>query len=168
MSRLVVAVAVLVLVCGAPAALQHSALRLNASASVPTGLYRIVPRTSRFAAICLPEPVLETAHQAGLIIPLGECPGGKEPILKPIYRATADAPIAFGPGGFSIGHRALSNTAAKLRSKTGEPLNHIAYGTYTTGLWAISDYNPDSFDSRYFGPVSETNVRYYAVPFFLF
>lgn len=168
MSRLVLVVAALVLVCGAPAALQHSTLRLNASASVPTGLYRIVPRTSRFAAICLPEPVLETAHEAGLFIPPGECPDGKEPILKPIYRATADAPIAFGPAGFSIGHRALSNTAAKLRSKTGEPLSHIAYGTYTTGLWAVSDYNPDSFDSRYFGPVSEANVRYYAVPFFLF
>jgi len=168
MSRLILVVAALFLVCAAPAALQRSPLRLNASASVPTGLYRVVPRTSRFAAICLPEPVLETAHQAGLFIPPGECPDGKEPILKPIYRATADAPIAFGPGGFSIGHRALSNTAAKLRSKTGEPLSHIAYGTYTTGLWAISDYNPDSFDSRYFGPVFEANVRYYAVPFFLF
>jgi len=167
-SRLVLVVAALVLVCGAPAALQHSALRLNASASVPTGLYRVVSRTSRYAAICLPEPVLATAHQAGLFIPPGECPDGKEPILKPIYRATADAPIAFGPGGFSIGHRVLNKTAAKLRSKTGEPLSHIAYGSYATGLWAISDYNPDSFDSRYFGPISEANVRYYAVPFFLF
>ena len=168
MSRLILVVAALFLVCAAPAALQRCPLRLNASASVPTGLYRIVPRTSRFAAICLPEPVLETAHQAGLFIPSGECPDGKEPILKPIYRATADAPIAFGPGGFSIGHRALSNTAPKLLSKTGEPLSHIAFGTYTTGLWAISDYNPDSFDSRYFGPIAEANVRYYAVPFLLF
>jgi conjugative transfer signal peptidase TraF len=167
-SRLVLVVAALVLVCGAPAALQRSPLRLNASASVPTGLYRIVPKTSRYAAICLPAQILATARQAGLFVPPGECPDGREPILKPIYQASANTPIVFGPGGFSIGRRALSNSTAKLRSKTGEPLSHIAFGTYTTGLWAISDYNPNSFDSRYFGPVSEANVRYYAVPFFLF
>jgi conjugative transfer signal peptidase TraF len=168
MTRLVLIIAVLTLVCGAPAALQHSTLRLNASASVPTGLYRIVPRTSRYAAICLPEAVLATAINAGLFVARGECPDGKQPILKPIYRATANTPIVFGSDGFSIGNRALKNTAAKLRSKTGEPLSHIAYGQYTSGLWAISDYNPDSFDSRYFGPVSEAEVRYYAIPFVLF
>jgi conjugative transfer signal peptidase TraF len=167
-SRIVLVIAALVLVCGAPAALQHSPLRLNASASVPTGLYRVVPQTSRYAAICLSEPILATARQAGLFIPAGECPDGKEPILKPIYRASADSPITFSPSGFSVAERALKNTAAKLRSKKGEPLSHVAYGTYTTGLWAISDYNPDSFDSRYFGPITEANVRYYAVPFLLF
>ncbi len=168
MRRMVLVIAALFVVSAAPAALQHSPLRLNASASVPTGLYRIVPRTSRYAAICLPAAILATARQAGLFIPAGECPDGKEPILKPIYRASADSPITFSPSGFSIGERALKNTAAKLRSKKGEPLNHVAYGTYTTGLWAISDYNPDSFDSRYFGPVTEANIRYYAVPFLLF
>jgi type IV secretory pathway protease TraF len=88
--------------------------------------------------------------------------------IKPIYRATADKPVSFSPEGFSIGGRALNNTAAKLRSKTGEPLSHTAYGRYTSGLWAISDYNPDSFDSRYFGAIAEASVRYYAVPFILF
>jgi conjugative transfer signal peptidase TraF len=168
MKRLILVLAGLILVCGAPAALQHSALRLNASASMPTGLYWVVPRTSRYAAICLPQPVLATAAKAGLFVARGECPDGKQPILKPIYRATPDAPIVFSPDGFSIGHRALNNTAAKLRSKTGEPLSHIPYGRYTKGLWAISDYNPDSFDSRYFGSVSEADVRYYAIPFVLF
>ncbi len=168
MRRMVLVVAALVVVSVAPAALQHSTLRLNASASVPTGLYRIVPRTSRYAAICLPEAILATANEAGLFVPPGECPDGKEPILKPVYQASADSPVEFDPGGFSIGDRALKNTAAKLRSKMGKPLSHVAYGRYTEGLWAISDYNPDSFDSRYFGPLSEANIRYYAVPFFLF
>jgi conjugative transfer signal peptidase TraF len=168
MSRGVFVLFAIVFVCGAPAALRHSTLRWNASASVPTGIYRIVPRNSRYAEICLPEPVLAIALHAGLFLGPGECPDGKEPILKPIYRATADKPISFGPEGFSIGGRELNNTAAKLCSKTGEPLSHTAYGRYTSGLWAISDYNPDSFDSRYFGAIAETSVRYYAVPFILF
>jgi conjugative transfer signal peptidase TraF len=164
----VIVIAALGAVAVAPAALKHSRFRLNSTASIPEGIYRIVPNGSRYAAICLPEAVLDTAQKAGLFVPPGECPDGREPILKSVYRATLAAPITFTPGGFIIGNRLLANTAAKLRSKTGEPLNHQAFGIYGTGLWAISDYNPDSFDSRYFGPVPDSSVRYFAVPFFLF
>ena len=133
------------------------------------GLYCRVPGVAHYAAICLSESILNTALQAGLVVPKGECPDGKEPILKPLYQATAAAPITFTQSGFVIGNRSLANTVPKLRSRTGAALDHVAFGTYTgAGLWAISDYNPDSFDSRYFGPVSEANVRYYAVPFVLF
>ncbi len=152
----------------APAALQHSSLRWNQTASEPEGLYRISRNGSSYAAICLPEAVVKTALDAGLRLPSGECPGGREPILKTVYRATLTAPITFTPSGFIVGSTLLKNTAPNLRSKTGQPLAHEAYGTYTSGVWAISDYNPNSFDSRYFGSVPESSIRYYAKPFFLF
>lgn len=163
-----IAMAALTAATLAPAALQHSGIRFNRTASMPVGLYRIVPVVSSVAAICLPDTVLHAALAAGLVVAPGECLDGKEPILKTVYRATEDAPISFTPSGFVVGNRLLPNTAPKLRSKSGEPLTHEPYGSYNAGLWAISDYNPDSFDSRYFGPVSESSVRYYLAPLFLF
>ena len=150
-----------------PVAARHSGLRLNDSASMPVGFYRVV-RSSNTAAICLPEATLRTAASAGLTLRPGDCPDGKEPILKSVYRATPVTPITFTPSGFIVGNQVLANTAAKLHSKTGVPLDHLPYGTYTAGLWAISNYNASSFDSRYFGPVPESSIRYFVKPFFLF
>lgn len=152
----------------APIALRHIPLRANRTASVPPGIYRVVSRPSRYAAICLSGSVIHSAEQAGLRLAPGECPDGREPILKTVYRATPTVPVAFSPSGFSVGGRLLANTRPKLRSKTDVPLGHAAFVTYRDGLWAISDFNPDSFDSRYFGAVPQSNVRYYVVPFFLF
>jgi type IV secretory pathway protease TraF len=52
----------------------------------------------------------------------------------------------------------------KPYSKTGQTLVHYPFGSYTSGLWAISNYNRDSYDSRYFGPVSTDAIRFYARP----
>lgn len=149
----------------APAALSRSTLRLNRTASEPQGLYRIASVGSHYAGICLPQSVLATAGDAGLKVAPGECPNGSQPILKTLYRATPSTPIVLTPIGIFVSNRLLENTVPKLRSKTGAPLAHEAFGVYTSGLWAISDYNPDSFDSRYFGPVEEASVLYHLVPF---
>jgi conjugative transfer signal peptidase TraF len=162
-------VATIVLVAiAAPLVARHSGLRFNDTTSLPVGLYRRATGPSPYVAICLPQATVSSAIGAGLSLPSGECPDGHRPILKKIYRATSDKPITFDERGFRINDRLLANTAPKEKSKTGARLQHQAFGTYRDGLWAISDYNPDSFDSRYFGPVSQASIRYYAVPFVLF
>jgi type IV secretory pathway protease TraF len=108
-----------------PAALSHSSFRLNRSASVPVGIYRAVPDRAPYAAICLPETVLAMAQKAGLAVPSGECPDGRQPILKSLYRATAQVPITFTPSGFVVGGRLLANSAPKLKPKTGVPLTAL-------------------------------------------
>jgi conjugative transfer signal peptidase TraF len=155
-----------------PTALHYSKLRWNRTASVPTGLYRIVDsepeRAPQYAALCLPESTLLTAHKAGADFPWGVCPGGVAPLLKPLYRASAADPITFTERGFEVSGRLLNNTAPKSFSHAAKPLDHVAFGVYTAGVWAISDYNPNSFDSRYFGPIPESSIRSYLVPFLLF
>jgi conjugative transfer signal peptidase TraF len=164
----IVATVVLVAIA-APLVAKHSGLRFNDTTSLPVGLYRRTPGPSPYVAICLTKAIVSSAIGAGLSLPSGgECPDGHRPILKKIYRATSDKPITFDAQGFRINGRLLANTAPKEKSKTGVRLQHQAFGTYRDGLWAVSDYNPDSFDSRYFGPVSEASIRYYAVPFVLF
>ncbi|MBV8114271.1 MAG: S26 family signal peptidase, partial [Silvibacterium sp.] len=113
---------------------------------------------------CLAQGAIESAIKAGLEIARGDCPTGVAPILKPVFRASAGDPIVYSEEGFFVHGALLPNTAPKKRSRTGAPLTHYPFGEYRSGLWAISDYNRDSFDSRYFGPVDSSAVRFYAKP----
>ncbi|MDQ2842879.1 MAG: hypothetical protein M3Y72_17935 [Acidobacteriota bacterium] len=154
---------------GTDGALAIAHLHINFSSSVPLGLYRETPELpGSYAGICLPTNTLTQAAHAGLAIDSGTCPGGVEPILKPVFVATPAHPIAFGQDGFSLDGKLLPNTAPKPRSKTGVPLAHVPFGLYETGLWAISDFSPSSFDSRYFGPVEPGSILFHAQPFLTF
>jgi conjugative transfer signal peptidase TraF len=152
-----------------PGALRHSALRLNYSDSVPVGLYRSQPESNvPFAGICLNSTTLRSAFDAGLKLEAGECPDGHQPILKTVYRATPESPIVLDSQGFTVAGVPIPNTKPKAFSKAGKPLTHYVFGRYTSGLWAISGYSRDSFDSRYFGPVPGENIRFYAKPLLVF
>jgi conjugative transfer signal peptidase TraF len=155
------------LAVAAPLALSRSSYVLNYTDSVPVGIYHKVG-VRRYAGICLPEETVAKAMKAGLSLEPGPCPGGQQPLLKSIYQASVESPITLTPEGFFLKGRLLRHTAPKAFSKTGVPLTHEAFGTYRSGLWAISDFNADSYDSRYFGPVPESCVRYYAAPVLLF
>jgi conjugative transfer signal peptidase TraF len=155
-----------------PLAVHSSNLRWNRTDSVPTGLYRIVDLSrapgTQYAGLCLPESMLDEARRTGITLPAGECPTGVAPLLKPLYEATPQTPVVFTERGFKIHGRLLRNTAPKSFSSKGRPLEHIPFGVYTAGTWAISDWNADSFDSRYFGPIPESSIRFHLVPFLLF
>jgi len=143
-------------------------LRLNESNSVPLGIYLIQTQPAPYAGLCMDEKTLQAAFQAGLRLNSGECPNGRETILKTIFKATPEQPIRFSQEGFTVGDRTMANTAPKAISRTGKPLQHAPYGEWTSGLFAISNYNRDSWDSRYFGPITEAEIRYYAKPLWLF
>lgn len=149
-----------------PDALRHSRLRFNGTDSVPVGLYEARTERAPYAGFCLTESTLRTALTAGLELGRGECANGYQPVLKTVYEASPAAPVVFDADGFVVGNRRIPNTRPKAFSKKGRPLSHYAFGKYTSGLWAISGYSADSFDSRYFGPVAQ--VRFYAKPLLVF
>jgi type IV secretory pathway protease TraF len=88
--------------------------------------------------------------------------------LKRLYYASNQHPIELSERGFRVDGRPLANTAPKEKSSKGRSLNHFAFGLYTQGLWVISDYNANSFDSRYFGPIQAEEILYYAAPVWVF
>ena len=151
-----------------PGALKKSDLRFNSSDSVPVGLYEAGTERAPYAGFCLSQATLRTALAAGLELGRGECANGYQPVLKTVYEASPASPVVFDEGGFAVGERRIPNTRPKAFSRTGKPLTHYPFGTYTAGLWAISSYNRDSFDSRYFGPVSQESLRFYAKPLLVF
>ncbi len=149
--------------------LKAAHLHINFSNSVPVGLYRETTEIAEpYAGICLPVSTVTQAIHAGLALDHGTCPGGFEPILKPIFRATETSSIIYGQAGFVVNGKLLPNTAPKTHSETGAPLQHFPFGVYRNGLWAISDFNPNSFDSRYFGPLDPGSIQFYVHPFLTF
>lgn len=147
------------------AELRASKFRVNLSKSVPIGMYVKTSAVAPYAAICLSREILAPAIAAGMEIRAGECrKTGMEPILKPLYEASEQRPILFTKEGFYVGAKLLVKTAPKAVSMTGMPLSHYRFGLYASGLWAISDFNSSSYDSRYFGPVDSSEVIYYARP----
>jgi type IV secretory pathway protease TraF len=130
---------------GLPAAIQRSGLLMN-------------------YGFCLPGTTANAAIHAGLEVVPGTCPSGLAPVLKPLTLASAEHPISLTERGFFIDGKLLANTAPKSRSRTGVALEHYPFGVYTNGLWAVSDFNANSYDSRYFGPVAPDAIRFYAKP----
>ena len=155
----------LVFAVALPVGIQHSALMINYSDSVPLGLYRRVPASAAaYAGFCLPSTTATAALRAGLYVVPGACTGGLAPVLKPFIYPSPKQPLIYDARGFSFKGKLLPNTAPKAHSRTGIALVHYAFGTYKNGIWAVSDFNANSYDSRYFGPLAPDAIRFYAKP----
>jgi conjugative transfer signal peptidase TraF len=161
-----IAAVIVVAWIGTSLTLQAMHFRLNTSGSVPVGLYRETSdNAAAYTGFCLSLEQLRAVRRAGLELGAGECPGGVSPLLKPLVEASPMHPVTFTEHGFVIDGKLLPNTAAQSESRTHAPLSHIPFGTYTAGLWAISSYNRDSYDSRYLGPLDPSAIRFHVTPF---
>ncbi|HEX3682127.1 MAG TPA: hypothetical protein VHU83_06245 [Bryobacteraceae bacterium] len=162
-------ISALVFAVALPVGIQRLGLLMNYSDSVPLGVYRRMPASSpnralEYAGFCLPSAVANVALQAGLEVVPGACPDGLAPVLKPVICPYPEHRLIYDARGFSFDGNLLRNTAPKARSRTGMPLEHYPFGVYTNGIWAVSDFNANSYDSRYFGPVAPDSIRFYAKP----
>lgn len=158
-------ISALVFAVAFPVGIQHSGLVINYSDSVPAGLYQRAPASeARYAGFCLPHMAADRALKAGLEVVTGTCPDHLAPILKPLIYPSPKQPLIYDARGISFRGRLLPNTAPKERSRTGVRLGHYAFGVYTNGIWAVSDFNANSYDSRYYGPVAPDAIRFYAKP----
>lgn len=150
-----------------PPVLAELPIRLNLTPSVPVGFYREISiPTAPFIGFCLSDSQLRIAREAGVEMAAGSC--GMQPLLKPVFRATREAPIVFSSEGFRVDRALLPSTAPKAKSTSGKPLVHYPFGTYTAGLWAVSSFHEDSFDSRYLGPIDPAQIQFRAVSFLTF
>ena len=151
--------AILGLVAITAAAPPALGLRWNASASMPQGLYRFAaledaPRRGQVVGICLSpdwaELVLARAYAQ-----VGACPEGHEPLLKIVAAVPGDV-VSVAVGGVSV-NGTLVVPPPLSQDAAGRPLNAVAFGIYSVApgaVWVLSNHDPRSFDSRYFGPIS--------------
>jgi conjugative transfer signal peptidase TraF len=138
---------------GARAALGRPALLFNPSPSEPTGLYRLSgdpPAPGRLIAFKVPK-----SGRAYAVARLGNI--ARAAILKEVA-AGEGAVVCEQDGLVSIDGKARGRVAGTDRQ--GVPLPHwsgcqrLQAGQY----FVLSNRIPNSFDSRYYGPVSEAEL----------
>ena len=130
----------------------------NASPSVATGLYRLIsqpPLTGVLAVIRLPEPFRTLAETRGYL-------RAGALLIKPVAAGAGDTVCRHGPL-VTIKGRVVAR--AKTADQAGRllPVWSSCFRLAPTHVFVLSQ-EPDSFDSRYFGPVQRRHVVGTAVP----
>jgi conjugative transfer signal peptidase TraF len=151
--------AVLVVIVAVGRLIAASGLRLNVTASMPLGIYRLepVPRTGvqrgMLVAACAPVNAAQLGRRRGYLSS-GQCEGDTEPLLKTVVAIAGDK-VSTSEGGIIVDGRLLPDSKPVLLDGAGRRLKPWPSGYYRlrpNQVWLYADH-PKSWDSRYWGPV---------------
>ncbi len=155
-----------VLIVGLFTTFQLVGLRVNASTSLPIGLYRTtIVKSAKLVEFCPAEPFASLSANRGYR-GKGSCPDGAEPLMKPTVAMAGDI-VEVSLRGVAVNGGLLLNSAALPLDTNNRPLQHWPFGRYRvtpSAVWVISSFNARSFDSRYFGPVPIASIRCHLRP----
>jgi conjugative transfer signal peptidase TraF len=136
-------------------------LRVNASPSLPVGIYVITSdEAATLVEFCPSEPYASLASSRDYR-ERGNCTDGGAPLMKPVAASFGDI-VEFSEAGIAVNGKVLPNSKPLRVDMNHRPLQHWPFGTYRVQrgtVWLVSTYNPRSFDSRYFGPVRSDAIR---------
>ena len=146
--------------------------RVNTTASFPIGLYWQVARSPGMGDLvwfCPPaEVVFLTALARGYLSP-GFCPSGSSPLLKRVVAVGGDY-VVITPTGTTVNGLPLLNSRQRAVDPAGRPLPAYRLDAVLSEgqVLLLSDHHPNSFDGRYFGPVTATHLRGVVMPVWVF
>lgn len=142
-------------------------IRINASTSLPLGLYKeTADLHAALIEFCPQEPYASFAAGRGYRSP-GNCPDGVTPLMKPIVAEAGDI-VDLSERGLTVNGVLLPNTAPRIKDSQNRPMQSWRFGQYRVPrgyVWVASSYNPWSLDSRYFGPIPVSIIRRRLKPF---
>lgn len=144
--------------------------RVNTTASMPLGLWRVLPAKTIARGdvvwVCPPEnSIFREARRFGFV-PAGFCKGDFNPLLKPVAAIAGDE-VRVRDNGIYVNGELLPNSAPAVRDAMGRRLPRVPRRDFVVKpgqVWLISTYNPASFDSRYFGPLDTSLIVGHAEP----
>jgi conjugative transfer signal peptidase TraF len=146
-----------------------SGMRINLTDSLPRGLYLITDDLNATLVEFCPQGIFSALSVQRGYRPGGICPDREAPLIKPVIARPGDT-VVVSAEGISVNGRQLPNTKARLYDSTGRPLGAWPSGVYSVApatVWVASTYHPNSFDSRYFGPISVSIIRHRLRPLWL-
>lgn len=134
--------------------------RVNITGSLPGVFYRVSECAARgdYFQFCPPFTVAATPDAK----PGEPSCSGKVPLLKRVVAVEGDR-VVVDDSGVSVNGVRLPDSAPKRFARDGSPLRS-AVGVHVLGaseVWVAGEH-PDSFDSRYFGPVRVTSAASFA------
>jgi len=144
-------------------------LRVNGTDSEPIGIYWAVSKapTKGDFVFALPpaSPIFKLAKERGYLA-AGPSPAGTCGLIKQVAALSGDR-VTIGVQGVQVNGVLLKNSAPRPADEAGRPLSAYELSDYalrSEEVLLMSDYNPASFDGRYFGPLSKTTIQSVIVP----
>jgi conjugative transfer signal peptidase TraF len=142
-------------------------LGINPTPSMPIGIYELSKlnrpiHRGDIVQLCPPDGMASLARERGYVTG-GTCSQNISPFIKYVAAVAGDVVDLRAGGVWVNGHRLDGSTPVAYDMKH-LPLPSLARGRYQIKagqIWAWSPY-PRSLDSRYFGPVDISRVRYLA------
>lgn len=137
-------------------------VRVNTSYSLPMGLYiETKAADAPFVEFCPQGRFAEESSQRGYRTPGFACPDGAVPLLKPVVARAGDR-VETSQTGIAVNGMLLPKTAPLNVDSARRPLTPWPFGSYSVEvgtIWVVSTYHPNSYDSRYMGPIPESLIR---------
>src|SRR6516164_3704678 len=144
-------------------------LRVNGTDSEPIGIYWAVskaPAKGDFVFALPPaSPIFNLAKERGYLA-AGPSPAGTCGLIKQLAAVGRDR-VTIDSTGVRVNGIRLKNSAPRAADDAGRPMRTYELSDYALGseeVLLMSDYNPASFDGRYFGPLSKTTIQSVIVP----
>ncbi|WP_343463279.1 conjugative transfer signal peptidase TraF [Pantoea sp.] len=133
-------------------------VRINITNSIPVGFYKIAsraPHRGDYVIFCPPaQAIFSLAHKRGYI-GSGFCPGGYGEMMKQIMAVEGDS-VAFRDSGVYVNGQRLAFSTPLSRDPSGRllPALRMEHQMGKSELLLMTDQSASSFDARYFGPVT--------------
>jgi conjugative transfer signal peptidase TraF len=144
-------------------------LRVNGTGSEPIGIYWAIskaPSKGDFVFALPPaQPIFKLALARGYLA-AGPSPAGTTAVIKQVAALGGDR-VTIDTEGVRVNGVLLKNSAPRAVDEAGRPMRSYELNDYTLGseeVLLMSDYNPASFDGRYFGPLPKTTIQSVIVP----
>ncbi|EPG9766530.1 conjugative transfer signal peptidase TraF [Escherichia coli] len=138
--------------------------RVNTSKSIPVGLYWLIDspvQKGAYVVFCPPQSaVFDEAKQRGYI-GSGFCAGGYGYMMKRVLAAKDDA-VTFTNDGVKVNGALLPLSRPLKADLAGRPLPQYKASNQLLNaqeFLLMSDISGTSFDGRYFGPISDNQLR---------
>ena len=145
--------------------------RINSSRSFPLGIYWTVagtPEKGDLVIFCPPVKALFDIAQRRNYIGPGFCDGGYGYMIKRILAAKNDH-ISIDQRGVFINGLLVPRSRPFSADSVGRAMPRITIRNYqlaNSEVLLLSDFNPKSFDARYFGVVNKSQIRSVIRPVF--
>ena len=146
------------------AACQVAGARVNTSKSIPLGLYWTTSAPmdkGAYVLVCPPDAeVFRQARERGNI-GAGFCPGGYGYLMKQVVATQRDT-VTVSVEGVRINGDVLPLSAPRPADTAGRQLPRYEANDFVLGqeeVLLMSDRSATSFDGRYFGPISRSQLK---------
>ena len=146
-----------------------SGIRVNTSPSLPLGIYKTSQAAVSKDTLVLFCPPLQSVFEearARDYIGAGFCPDGFREMMKKVVAVTGDR-VSITAQGVTVNGLLLPHSTPLQVDGKGRPLPQLTLSFSQLGeeeLLLMGDRSATSFDARYFGIVSRTQVKFVVRP----